>query len=186
MTYSSNVPGTLDARVWNKHLKSIIRRQSLPANNLILCFRFIYSCRFTLFSAYELWDILRTLHYPKCRFTRSSYLCRTVRMVTQKFNIPRVPFEVGRRWLLKFPRDFTVKKGEEKEEGEEEGIWLPWQVFQSSSRIKPSGQRQNTRPIVERQVWEHPALFTLHGPASWHVWLSADSTESCKPSQEHW
>lgn len=67
----------------------------------------------------------------------------------------------------------------------EEEILLPWQVFQSSSRMKPSGQRQNTRPMVERQVWEHPALLTLQGPASWHVWLSGDRTVSCRPSQEH-
>lgn len=165
-------------RVSKKHSKSII--QSLRRNNLIQCFRFIYSCRFTLFSAYKFRNILRSLHYSKCRFTWSSYLCRTIRMVTQKFNILHVPFQVG------YWNSYVISRGKKKEEERwEKRIWLPWQVFQSSSSIKPSGQRQNTRPIVERQVCEHPALFTLHGPASWHVWLSADKTESCKPSQEH-
>lgn len=66
--------------------------------------------------------------------------------------------------------------------------YSPWHVFQSSSSMKPSGHRQNTRPIVDRHVWEHPALLTLHGPVCLsrsHVWLSAASDASCKPSQEH-
>uniref|UniRef100_A0A8W7PHF3 Uncharacterized protein n=1 Tax=Anopheles coluzzii TaxID=1518534 RepID=A0A8W7PHF3_ANOCL len=58
-------------------------------------------------------------------------------------------------------------------------------VFQSSSSMYPSGQTQNARPSVLRQVCEQPPLLTVHSSMSSQEWPSGASRVPGSPSQVH-